>query len=141
MNTINPLQIIRDYLIQSGSDLYTSIGTNIFTNMPKDNTSPFIVMSRRGGSTFTRVPIRNPWVQFKVFSGTGSIVTNPSGALTCITIAEQLHSKLDNTYNEVGTNGTIVRSLEQQAPQDLVDPDTRWPYVLVYYDIITSSKV
>ena len=134
------LKILREYLVTSGTDLYTDVATRIDTLGNYDNSSPFIVMTRQGGVNSDRLPVSRPAVMFKVYSGTGKIEQDPSGAYTAMTVYENLKSRLHNVNNQTTTSGFIVSAFEQQQPQDVVDPDTGWPYVLAFYDVMTRDK-
>ena len=132
-------QIILEHLTASGTDLYASVGDRI-NMIGVDKTyenKPFIVMVRRGGGDMDRVPITNTYMQFKVYGGQDSIKDNGLAMDNAIIVYEQLKAVLHNINMVETANGVIVHAFEQQQPQDLVEPDSKWPYVLAFYDIAT----
>jgi hypothetical protein len=140
------LQIIREYLIADTSDaLYTDVGERIDTlgmfdgDKQRVNDQAHIVMNRRGGADTDRLPTANPFVMFQVFAGRGRISEDSSGAFRCMEIYENLKTRLHNVNGKTTTSGFIISSFEQQPPQDLIDPDTQWPFVLAFYDIHTRD--
>jgi len=135
-------KIIREHLVTSGTDLYTSVGERINTiGVDKtDENKPFIVMVRRGGGDSDRIPVTNPFVQFKVYSGTTSIKSEGYPVDEAMEVYEQLKDVLHNINMVETDSGMIMHSFEQQQPQDLIEPDSKWPYVLAFYDIATRDK-
>lgn len=129
-------KILREYLVVSGTSLYTLVGTRIDTVGNYDNSQPFIVFARRGGPQTPIYPLQTVQYQFKCFGG----VTAPNGGLAAQSVAGALYDRLHAISNESTTNGYIVSAIQQQGAQDLVDPDTRWPFVLVYYLVQIRSK-
>lgn len=134
------LKILREYLVTSGTDLYTDIGTRIDTIGLPDNSQPFIVMTRQGGVNADRLPVARPSVMFKIYSGTGRVNDDPSGAFKCMTIYENLKTLLHNVNSKTTASGFIVSAFEQQQPQDIVEPEKGWPFVLAFYDVMTRNK-
>ena len=140
------LQIIRQYLIADTSDpLYLDVGKRIDTlgmfggDKQRVNDQAHIVMNRRGGSNTGRLPIARPLVMFNVFSGRGRISEDSSGAFKSMQIYENLKTRLNNQNSKATASGYIMSSFESQPPQDLIDPDTGWPYVLAFYQITTRD--
>lgn len=136
------LSVVRAYLIaDTATDLYAEVGTRIDTLGQQDNTRPFIVMVRRGGGDTDRLPANfaNPFVQFKVYGGTGKVTEDPSGPLRSSQVYEKLKERLHLKFMQTTSEGMLMSAFEQQAPQDLVDPDNSWPFVLAFYETMTRD--
>ena len=139
-NAPDSIAIVREFLVQSGSALYTLVGTRIDTIGNYDNSQPFIIMNRRGGIEPDRAPYSNPSIQFKCYSGTGRLKDNRVGPKAASAVALALDDKLNNAKNEKLTSGTLMSAYIQQPPQDLIDPEREYPFVLVFYDVRTNSS-
>jgi len=140
------LQIIREYMVaDEDSALFADVGQRIDTigltvDDKNGNDQAHIVMVRRGGGDTGRLQIARPFVMFKIYSGTGRIETNSSGPLRAMEIYENFKTRMHNINSKTTTSGFIISSFESQPPQDLVDPDMHWPYVLAFYSITTRDK-
>ena len=140
------MQIIREYMIADETTaLFADVGKRIDTiGLTQDdkraNSQPHIVMVRRGGGDTGRLPIANPFVMFRIYSGTGTIGDDSSGPRIAGEIYDNFKSHMHDINSKATTSGFIMSSFEQQPPQDLVDPDMRWPYVLAFYNITTRDK-
>lgn len=139
-------QIIREYMIADESDaLFLDVGKRIDSigltedNKPANNQA-HIVMARRGGQNTDRLSVASPSVMFRIFSGTGSIKNNSSGPRIAGEIYENFKTRMHNINGKTTTSGFIVSSFEEQPPQDLVDPDFKFPFVLAFYSIMTRNK-
>jgi hypothetical protein len=134
------LKIVREFLTTSGTDLFDDVGTRISTLGYEDNDSAFITMKRQGGVNTDRLQVARPTVEFRIYSGTGRQEDDPSGPFVAMGIYENFKARLHNVNNQTTTSGFIVSAFEQQQPQDVVNPEDGWPFVLVFYDIMTRDK-
>ena len=136
ISTVDTNAILREYLITSGTDLYTLCGTRVYMNrIPEQeftNASPGLLARVTGGTVDYSVPVQRPTYQIRCYGGTTSGEMRDSDAMQ---VARALADVLKSAEMKTVTSGTILYAEQVTANQPLVDPDTGWPFVLVQYQV------
>ena len=122
-------EIIREFLIESGSTLYTLNAARVWFNKLPDgfnNSASAIVINLASETSELHGATIMARCNFRVYGGSVNY-------LTTRTLYRALYDRL---HNKSGTNadGTILRAAVIQATMS-ADPDTDWPVELVTANI------
>jgi len=125
--------ILRAYLVETGTLLHTLCGTRIYIPRipPGFDNAQAAVEAASTGSGFGIDRVHTDVIadyQMKCFGGTSD---HASARAVYSALAERLHkAELQKT-----AHGMVSCAYQQGDTQDLFDPDTGWPFVLVSYRI------
>lgn len=122
--------VLREYLITSGTGLYTLCGTRIWTpEIANDftNSQPCIVFHQATERTNVEAPIATTLFVFKCYGGSTSYATARS-------VAYALYDRLHNGGGKT-TSGKIVKAHLVTGMQVYADPDTKWPTATATYEV------
>lgn len=128
--------LITEFLRKSGNPYYVLVGTRTYfggTPQGFENTQAIVVMRTRGGLTDNYVDDHSPSVEVKCYGGT----SNPADAWN---VYGALFDRLQRTENMVLTEGTIMKALEENIPQELIEPDTGYPLVFGAFTIVCRTN-
>ena len=115
--------------LKTDAPLTTKVGTNIYVGRLKDgfNLGPAVVVSTRGGRAELYVPHIRPSVQFKCYGST---------QIEAREVYRLIFDALDGIDGVTLVSGRhIANALEEVHGQDLIDPDTNWPFVLSFFEV------
>lgn len=115
--------------LKTDGPLATKVGTDIYAGRLKDGfeLGPAIVVSTRGGKAEVYIPHIKPSIQVKCYGTTQMEAREVYGL-----IFDALHG-IDSIT--LGSGRHIASALEEVQGQDLIDPDTNWPFVLAFFEV------
>lgn len=117
--------------LKSSPDLAALVGANIFTPYLPEGVSladgaSAIVVRRRGGSRHPEIPeLLLPSLAVECWALTSLKARQIAGV-----VSDLVHGA---TSVDLGAAGFVVLAQEEVAPQDLIDPETHWPFCAAYY--------
>lgn len=126
---IDAVAAIREILL-ADSALVAKVGERVhLMRLPKghDFNQQAVVLSVRGGSTDLYVPFIRPSAQFQCW-GKDSVAAQE--------VYRLLHDALHDKSRISVTSGYLVYSFEEVHGQNLLDPDTKRPYVVAMFRLI-----
>lgn len=126
---IDPTKVLIEYLKKSATPLYTSVGTRIYCpRLPEDfhNSEPALVLFCRSGIAHRKVPVFTPSYQIACYGGSPYAADAKAVYLA-------LHDVLHEVSMESTASGMLMSAHEEIMGQELIDPDTDWPYILTFY--------
>jgi len=133
---VSTSDVMREWLIVSGTSLYTLCGTRIWcpTKPPSEtwsNTSAAIIFRPRSEKAhFTATPMIETMFDFFCYGGNSTYGSTE-------TVYQALFDRLHGQTGAVATSGTIVTATQISAQQGPPEPDTGWPvYIAVYHTFI-----
>ena len=117
-------------VLQADAALVAKVGDRIYLlHLPEghDFDQPAVVYSIRGGTSELDVPFIRPSIQFSLWG---------KDSLAAQEIYRLLHDAFhDRSHVSVGS-GFLVFSSEETHGQNLIDPDTKKPFVLAFFRAI-----
>jgi poly(3-hydroxybutyrate) depolymerase len=131
MNIIDDARVLYEHLAATGTGLYTLVGTRVYYGaLPAeyDNTQAAIVYMRRGGQRDPHLPIAQGDWQFRFYGGTSDFKNAEA-------VYRAAAARLHGVENAASTTGAIVDATETGMGQAILDPQTRWPYIVSFYNI------
>jgi len=128
--------VFTGFLKTAGTALYTLCGTRVYAPeapggyLAAHHAGALAVLEvfRRGGKPNSAVQEHAVSYQIKCFGGTTSHVQ--------ATLVERaLYDLLFKLDTKVLSGGTIMSATQESIGQPLKDPDTGWPYVLIFWRV------
>ena len=126
---IDAVAAIREVLLADAA-LVAKVGDRIYLQrLPEghDFDNPAVVFSIRGGSTDLYVPFVRPAIQLACW-GKDSVAAQE--------VYRALHDALHDKSRVSVSSGFLAFSFEETHGQNLIDPDTKKPFVLAFFRAI-----
>jgi hypothetical protein len=133
--------LVRAYLAGC-TDVTAIVGERIATSSPKDNTKPWLRLSRIGGPASSTAPMRldKPIVQVDSFApatGTGNQVFGDAGAML---LARTARACLLVAAGFADSEGLIAYVLETQGPTNQPDTSRTPPTPRVHFTVTITTR-
>lgn len=128
---IDPFLVLKQFL-----ESKNLVGNRIYaTRLPEgfNNTHSALVLFTRSGSCDLRAPLYSPSFQIKCYGGSPNMQASK-------TLYRSLHDVLHGAIHQNVTEGCLMSAHEEVLGQELIDPDTDWPYVLTFYNCNIRPK-
>ena len=128
-------EIVREFLIVSGTGLYTLVGTRISNvpEMPKswNNTTAGIWFDASAGSAEPGAPVFEDLYTFHCYPGNNSLRDSR-------TVARALYDRLQHAQVTIPTDGSIMTAFNIGGNGlTFREPDTGYPVTVIQYRIRT----
>lgn len=125
--------------LQTDSAITAAVGENIFAPVLPEGTSMVdgqqaaIVVRKRGGHSHPEIPpLLGPSFEVECWA-----YESPNATALYGLVRDLVHGA--NNVN-LGAAGYIISAQEEIPGQDIIDPDTHWPYVLAIFQILLRAQ-
>jgi hypothetical protein len=124
--------VIYNLLTATGTGLFTLVGSRIYCpHVPVGyaNSVTAIEFFRRSGTSMREHETLYPSYQFKCYGGSPNHATAES-------VYRALCDVLRTAENRCVTGGVVLQTKEEVMGQAMTDPDTGWPSIVTFWQII-----
>lgn len=128
--------VIVEYLKASGTALHALVGARVYCpRLPQGftNSQAVIEVMRRGGSSKMAHAEHRASFQIKCYGGANSHAQAEA-------VYRALYDRLHSITGMDTASGNIMTAEEENMGQSLFDPETGWPFVLVYFSVTIRPK-
>lgn len=124
------IKVLRQVLLADAGivGLAVSVYGGILPEHYDPTSNPAIVITVKGGSAHSEIPLQNPSVQIQCWSGINEFV-----------LAHQVDAAVFNALHgltgDYGADGRILVCLQESIGRDMVDPQAGWVQVVSSYKL------